>query len=406
MAKLLQFNDVAIVYEYSDLVPLVTMELVFENSGALSAGAGVAHLCAKLLGEGTQSEGSLVFAESLESRAVSISAHVGAETFVVSVSAMQSEFGFALERLIDLLKEPNYTKEAFEKVYQQQRGELTQRASNYDYVASCNLKELLFANTPAAYPNGGTLESLELIGLEDLKSHISSHLGVGNLVVVIGGLVDEKQAQEYTKKILDVLPSVKSENLKHIPTAIEPKTQIQNREHIDQAYIYFGSPYLLEYGSDEDYIGKVAAFILGSSGFGSRLMEEIRVERGLAYSAYASLRLNKTTGYLLGYLQTKIDNADEATNAVKELFGEFVKNGATQKELDSAKKFLLGSEPLRYETLNQRLSISFDEYYSGRELGYKKQELELIERLELKDLNSFIGSHEELARLSFAIVTK
>ncbi len=406
MARLIHLDETAVIYEYSDLVPMVTMELVFKNSGALSAPSGVAYLCAKLFGEGTCSEGSAVFANSLENRAISISSHVGAETFVVSVSAMQSEFEFALDRLIALLREPNYSKEAFEKIYQRQRGELTQKRSNYDYVASSNLKELLFGDTPAAYPNGGTLESLESIKLDNLKSHISSHIGKENLVVVIGGLIEEQKVLEYTSKILAVLPTIKPVPIDYIPVVADSETTIENTEHVDQAYIYFGSPYLLEYGSDKTHIGKVAAFILGSSGFGSRLMEEIRVERGLAYSAYASLRLGKSTGYLSGYLQTKIDNSEEAIAAVKELFVEFIANGATQKELDSAKQFLLGSEPLMYETLNQRLSISFDEYYSDKELGYKKRELELIEKLELKELNSFIQNHDELSKLSFSIVTK
>jgi len=108
MARLIHLDETAVIYEYSDLVPMVTMELVFKNSGALSAPSGVAYLCAKLFGEGTCSEGSAVFANSLENRAISISSHVGAETFVVSVSAMQSEFEFALDRLIALLREDKY----------------------------------------------------------------------------------------------------------------------------------------------------------------------------------------------------------------------------------------------------------------------------------------------------------
>jgi predicted Zn-dependent peptidase len=90
---------------------------------------------------------------------------------------------------------------------------------------------------------------------------------------------------------------------------------------------------------------------------------------------------------------------------VKELISEFVKNGVTQKELDSAKKFLLGSEPLRNEILSQRLSKTFMEYYKGLEIGYSTKELELIEALTLDSLNEFIKSHKEINNLTFSIVT-
>ena len=85
---------------------------------------------------------------------------------------------------------------------------------------------------------------------------------------------------------------------------------------------------------------------------------------------------------------------------------DFCKNGVTQKELDAAKKFLLGSEPLRNETLSQRLSRAFNEYYKGKPLGYSKKELEKIRKLTLEELNDFIKKHTEINDLSFSIVTK
>ncbi len=60
------------------------------------------------------------------------------------------------------------------------------------------------------------------------------------------------------------------------------------------------------YGKDEDnYKAKVASFILGGSGFGSRLMEEIRVKRGLAYGTYSSININRLYSSFSGYFQTK-----------------------------------------------------------------------------------------------------
>ena len=134
-------------------------------------------------------------------------------------------------------------------------------------------------------------------------------------------------------------------------------------------------------------------------------MEEIRVKRGLAYSAYSRTNINRSNSYFSGHLQTKNENLEEAKKIVKSEIKRFVDGGVTQNELDQAKRFLLGSEPLRNETLSQRLSRAFFEYYRGFALGHSVKQLKLIESLTLKDLNSYIKQHDEITKLSFSIVT-
>ena len=159
-------------------------------------------------------------------------------------------------------------------------------------------------------------------------------------------------------------------------------------------------------GDPEAYKAKVASFILGESGFGSRLMEEVRVKRGLAYSSYSRSNIGKSSSSFTGHLQTKNENLDEAKKVVASEIKRFVEEGVSAEELAQAKRFLLGSEPLRNETLSQRLSRAFFEYYSGFELGHSKKQLEKIETLSLEELNSFIKKHDEITALSFSVVTK
>lgn len=406
MAVQLKQSSTVILLEESHLVSLVSIDLVFQNSGALSASAGVANLAAKLLEEGTADQDAHSFADALESRAVSINAYTGAETFVISLSCMKSELEFAMQKLVELISAPSYSNSTFVKIKNQIIGRLTQRESDYDYLASSRLKELLFANTPASSHASGKLQDIDHITRADLKSYISTHLCKENLLVVAAGELNEQEIKAYTNTILELLPSQKPTILDPIITSNDAQVHTEHKEHIDQAYIYFGSPFEMKYDSPDSYLAKVAIFVLGSSGFGSRLMEEVRVRQGLAYSVYASLHQSRTTNYISGYLQTKFDNADKAISSVKEIIDRFIKTGITQDELDSAKKFLLGSEPLRYETLQHRLSIAFDEYYSGKGLGYKKKELLMIDSIELKVVNNFIKKHKEISKLSFAIVTK
>jgi predicted Zn-dependent peptidase len=135
-------------------------------------------------------------------------------------------------------------------------------------------------------------------------------------------------------------------------------------------------------------------------------MEEIRVKRGLAYSAYGSISINKSHSYFNGYLQTKNKTASEAKQLVSKIISEFVEKGVSKEELEAAKKFLTGSEPLRSETLSQRLNRAFILYYRGLESDYSQKELEKIQNLKLEDLNSYIKFHNEINGLTFSIVRK
>jgi len=397
---------IPVIFEQDNRLPLRDFELVFQNSGYLaSKTAGLASLSSQLLNEGTKKDGSIEFARRLENHALHLSTGVGQETLTVTLSGMSSEFDFGLNRLKELLQDPNYTNDTFKKVLTKQIGKLMQKESNFDYVASNNLRAILFEGTPLALPELGTKESLKSIKLDTLKDFIDSHLHLDNLIVVAGGDFKRDELEDSIKNTLEPLSRAEVEELPRLK-ASDAQKEKKIYKDTEQAYIYFGAPFDMEANSTKRAYSKVASFILGSGGFGSRLMEEIRVKRGLAYSAYSRFVVNKTNSYLSGYLQTKLSNADKAKKVVVNLINEFVKNGVTQDELDEAKKFYLGSEPLRSETLSQKLHRDFLEYYNGLGLGFYKKELKDIKNMELKDLNDFIKSHPEITKLSFSIVTK
>ena len=399
-------TKVPVVFEKGSFVPIVSIQLVFTNAGHLSNPKdGLADLSAKLLNEGTKKDGSVAFAEKLDAHAVELGAHVGRENFVIELSSLKSEFPYAVERLKELLKDPNYTQEALEQVKRQKIGWLTQKKSDFDYIASTKLREILFKGSALAKPHHGTVESVTAMTLEDLKNFMKAHLGYNNVIAVVGGDIKEEEVEPYLREILTLLPKVKVSPVISVK-ASDKKEVLLVPEDTEQAYIYFGAPFDFSYREPEQYKAKIAEYLLGGAGFGSRLMEEIRVKRGLTYGAYSMLRRDKSASYLSGYLQTKLSTQDEAKALVQKVVDDFVSKGITAEELKAAKEFLVGSEPLRTETLSQRLGRAYNEYYYGRPLGFSKEQLKKIETVTLEEMNDFITSHKELSNLSFAIVTK
>ena len=398
-------TEVPFIFEEDKNLPIVSMQLIFKESGSLSdTQDGLVQLAASLLNEGTKTDGSIGFATKLENRAISLSTSAGKETFVIEIGSLKEEFDYAIERLKELLTDPNYTEETLEKIKTQTIGSLKRRESDFDYISALELKKMLFAGTPLAKPSSGTVKSVEAIKLVDIDKHLGDHLGVDNAIVVMGGDITQKEAEIFAQSVLTLLSSVSS---KKIETMI-PIAKKQVKEKIlksEQAYVYFGAPLNVTFDSKERHLAQVASFILGSSGFGSRMMEEIRVKKGLAYSAYSRFNINKTHSYFSGYLQTKLETGDEAVDSVKEVVQTFLDKGVTQEELTSAQQFILGSEPLRNETLSQRLGRAFQEYYTNKPLGSAIENLKKIEAITLDEINAFITKHKEIAELSFSVVT-
>ncbi len=398
---------VPLIFEKDDTLPIASMELIFKNSGSIKDGKklGVCAFTSSILNEGTKKLGSVGFATKLEESAIHLGAGRGIETFSLELSSLKEKFKDGVFFMAQLLSDPNFSKESFEKIKLLKIAAIKKKFSDFDYTASIGLKKLRYEGTPMENPSIGTLESLEKLKLEDMEEFFKEHLVLSRLSLVIGGDLSLDEAKKMATEVLSVLEVGKSEELK----TFQPTSEVKRSDifkDTKQAYVYFGAPYNLKVNDTDVYKATVATFILGAGGFGSRMMEEIRVKRGLAYSAYCTISINKSRSGLSGHLQTKLESGEEAIKIVKEVFANFVKKGVSADELEQAKKFIIGSEPLRNEKLSQRLHRAHDENYKGFKLGHTKEQLQLIENLKLKDLNSFIKKHDEINKLSFCVVTK
>jgi predicted Zn-dependent peptidase len=376
-----------------DNLDRVIFEIIFENSGALFAKEGLANFLAKTLqNRGSNKNPNTKFLSKLEDNAIHLSVAAGRETITIHTSFLKEKQTIALKLLKELLSSPNFTEDSFQKTKKEIEATIQRKQTDFDYIANINLNKCSFKNTPLEYPIMG--EKLDF-NLEDIKAHFKKFFIKENMTFIVGGNFNPIDFDEF--KIL--FPNGKKEKIPHFSPIT---SNIETIKPTEQAYIYFNSPYNVE--KKEHYKAKIASFILGAGGFGSRIMEEIRVKNGFAYSAYARNSFTNHTNLLKGHMQTKLENEKDAINKLKYVITDFIENGITNEELIQAKQFLIGSEPLRNETLNQKLARSFNEYYNGYEKGYYKKELKLIEDISLNELNNFIKNHNEILNLSFSIV--
>ncbi len=379
-----------LIYE-KDKLGRTIFEMIFKNTGSVFAKDGVANMTAYILNKRGTLKDKEKFYSSLEEKALNLTITSNREFTTISLVFLNEKKNFAIKKLLELLENPNFTEEALEKSKIELLAKKESLKNNYDYIANQNLFKTIFKDTPLQHPVIG--DDIENITLEDIKNHFKTYSKEAVVFINGGEKID-------IRPFLDILPS----NSLKKDLFFKPKHgNITEKHNVEQSYIYFGSEFNIS--NDELYLAKTATFILGAGGFGSRMMEEIRVKRGYAYSAYAQNEFQKTYTILKGHLQTKLENTEDAIKIVKELIDDFVKNGVSEEELNQAKKFLIGSEPLRNELLAQRLLRKFKEYYYNLPESYYDKELQMINSLELKELNDFIKKHDEIKNLSFSIVT-
>ncbi len=412
MANTLFYHEIGgvkvpVIFEEDKSLPTANLKLIFLNSGSMKDGAklGISKMSFKLLNEGTKKLGSVKFAENLDEKAIKLSAYSGFETAGIEFSSLKENLKEGARLTGELLKDPNLTDETLQKIKIMTISSIAKKEDDFDHVADSALKEHIFKKTPLEFDGTGTKKTVENIKLSDIAEFLKSHITLSNTVAVIGGDMTKEEAIAALEAAVKPLKGGHQPSVTPFFDAEKTPKEIRVKKETKQAYIYFGAPFYLKADDKDSHKAKLASFILGSSGFGSRLMEIIRVKNGLAYSAYARHNTAKSNSYFSGHLQTKIENEEKAKELVKKTVDEFIKDGATQKELDGAKNFILGSEPLRNETLSQRLSRSFNEFYIGKPLGFHKEELQLIKETTLEELNAFIKSHPEIAILSFAVVS-
>ncbi len=379
-----------LIYE-KDKLGRSVFELIFKNTGSIYAKDGVANMTAYMLNKRGTLQKKENFYKDLEEKAVNLNVISSKEFTTVSITFLNEKKNFAIKKLMELLSNPNFTEKALEKSKKELLAKKEQLKNNYDYIANQNLFSTVFKDTPLEHPVIG--DDIENINLDDIIKHFENY-SKESVVFINGG---EKTD---INQFLEILPSKEmKQNL-----FFKPKQgNITQKEEVEQSYIYFTSEY--DISNNELFLAKTASFILGAGGFGSRMMEEIRVKRGYAYSAYAQNEFQKSYTILKGHLQTKLENTEESLDLVKSLIDDFVDKGVSEEELTQAKNFLIGSEPLRNETLSQRLMRKFKEYYFDLPKDYYTKELELIKNIKLDELNKFIKTHQEIKKLSFSIVT-
>jgi zinc protease len=401
-------NDLVWLFSSQTELPLVTLHLLIK-AGSLEdppGKAGLANLTASLLLNGTKSRTSTKIAEELDFMGARLSVAGGDDFATVSLTVLKKDLGPALELLKDILMNPTFPAAEVQRKVSQFKAALASSEDEPMTVASRAFIKELYGAFPYNHEVMGTPQGLTAITRKDLVDFHRQYYRPNNSVLCVVGDLTPDEAQQWVTKIFGSwaaapLPAAK---LPPIPPLDRRKEVVIDKD-ISQANIILGSLGIARNNPDF-YALQVMNYLLGGGGFVSRLMDDIRVNRGLAYSVSSTFSPGLEPGPFVVSLETKNASAGEAITQVVAQLRRIMTEPVTAEELKEAKSYLIGSFPRKMDSISKRAwLLGYVEVY-GLGLDYPWRYPELIEHLTPGDIQKVAQKYLHPEKYLLVVVGK
>jgi zinc protease len=261
----------------------------------------------------------------------------------------------ALDVFARIIQQPEFPKDIVTREKTRIIASIKESSTKPDYIGDRELMKMLYGQHPYGLNEAGEIETLSRLQREDLIAFYRSHYVAKNAIIAMIGDVTRQEAAAIAERLTEKLPAKDAETT--ISVVAIPPAGVKRIPHpAAQSHIQLAYPGLRR--NDPDYFPLlVGNHILGGGGFVSRLMEEVRQQRGLAYSVYSFFSPYQEQGPFLVGLQTKKEQSEDAFALVQQVLKNFVENGPTEEELVAAKQNIIGGFPLRIDSNNKILGF-------------------------------------------------
>ncbi|WP_018871751.1 pitrilysin family protein [Thioalkalivibrio sp. ALJ16] len=378
-----------VLYVAAPDLPMVDLRLTFDGGASRDGDqSGLASLTSAALRHGTADLDADALAERFESVGAEFGTSSLRDMAIVSLRSLTEPdwMETALDTLASVLAEPAFPESDFERARRQALQGLQRERQDPGSVASRRFYELMYGDHPYANWPRGERETLEALQPGDAHDFYRRHYTSGNGALAITGGVDRATAETIAARISAALPQGSAvDPLPPVPVRDEP---VEERIAFpsEQAHILIGTP-TLRRGDEDHYALTLANHVFGGGGFTSRLFQEIRSQRGLAYSVSSRLQPMAVEGPFRIGMQTGVDQADDAVAALREQLVRWHADGVDADELDASRENVVNSFPLSLASNSDIVGLLGMMAFYDLPLDYLERYIERIQAVELEDLN-------------------
>ncbi len=331
--------------------PLIAIRFAFLGGASQDAPGkdGQAYFVTAMMDEGAGDLDAGAFQEREQGLAMRMDFDAGRDVMLGSIQTLteNKDEVFDLARLA--MAQPRFDEDALERVRAQILAGLKFDENDPETVASIAWDRIAFADHPYGRPVKGTRDSITAMTSDDLHDYVRRVYARDKLAISVVGDIDADELGKALDKLFGDLPE-QSElvTVAEANPPLGPSREVIVMD-VPQSVAQFGLRGISRH--DDDFIAAyVLNYIIGGGGFSSRLMEEVREKRGLAYSVYSNLYPYMHGAVFVGNVATKNEAVGQSLAVIETELSRLAEQGPSVEELDSARAYLTGAYALRFES--------------------------------------------------------
>lgn len=351
-------------------VPVVSLSWSWTGGAAADAPGreGTAAMAAAMLTEGAGDLRALAFADALRDAAIGLNFSAGRDTFEGGFRCLADALPEAVRLARLAMTAPRLDADAVERVRARAVAGARTQLETPRGQAGRAFWASAFPHHPAGRPATGTAESLAAIPAEALRATLDAQLRRGGLLIAAAGAIRPAQLAALMEDLFAALPAGAPE----APPSLPPFTAF-GRQVVTvpgpQSQIVFGQPGIAPQDRDWE-VAQVVLRVLGGGGFSSRLMEAVRVQRGLTYGIGVGLDTLFGGGVVTGAFATENARVAEALDVTRGVWSDLAAQGPTEAEVEEAVAYLTGSLPLQFTDSRRIASTLLAMRRNDRPIGW------------------------------------
>ncbi|GAA6151096.1 M16 family metallopeptidase [Pseudoteredinibacter isoporae] len=351
-------NGLDVYLMRQDEVPLVDV-LVAVKAGSVQDGAqyGLAEFTAEALKFGAAGKSKIQLEDEIAFYGADFGGGAGTEVTTLSMSYAKKDGDVMLPLLADMLLRPDFDQAEIDK-YQKRLGALLkQNRESPRAMMGDLLNHLYYGNHPYANPASGNEKTVAAMTRDDIKGFYRDYFKPDNAAIIVVGDIEPKAMKAKLTKYFSTW-SGKAKAKQAVATVDVPKTArvlLVNKGDAKETRFVIGGPGIA-LGDENEVPLSVINTILGGR-FTSWLNDELRVNSGLTYGARSRFDKESKAGLFRISTFTKTETTFEALDLALKTYQRLWEQGIDQKTLDSAKAYVKGLFPPRFETSSQLASL-------------------------------------------------
>jgi len=389
-------NGVRVISERLEQLRSVSLG-IWINIGSrdeMSSENGVSHFIEHMSFKGTRNRSGLQIAKDLDAIGGLSNAFTGKENTCFHGRVLGKHFGFLAEILSDIFLNPTFNPVDMEREREVIFQEINMTEDSPDENLHMLFNRLFWAEHPIGRSILGTGETVSAINKESILNYIRKSYTPENILVVAAGDVDHQKIVSYFEPVFESAPGESGlSSVRTVPSS-NGGLSVHFKE-LEQVHVCLGGEAPSQV-AEKRFACAIFNTILGGN-MSSRLFQEIREKRGLAYSVYSFLSTYIDAGLLGIYAATEQRNLNRVLETIRNEIRKLCEGELTESDLAAAKEHLIGGIYLSSESADNRMMrIAKNEFVFGKYVDYK----ELVANLERVSIDEVIETANDTFRES------